>query len=178
MTHKVIIFKDYPDFRPNLSPKEILQMGSFGGTYFRPIYSSITNKNYKNVYKEFPPSWFKGLDIEKQVTSSKYDKNVNKYKVKTGMSLEYWENHDWINKRDPYGWFQWYCRFYLGRRTSDDERQINRWKKIAGESGRWRNNLLNRIKENKTTLKGPEYPKIRQILQHWAYIVSKQDLKS
>ena len=72
------------------TPKEVIQEGSFGGTYFRPIYSSITKKNYtsKEVIQEYPKSWFKGIDIDKMVTSSKYDKNVNKYKVKCGSSLD------------------------------------------------------------------------------------------
>ena len=53
-----LYFADYPSFKPNLTPKQILQMGSFGGTYFRPIHSTITNKNYKNVHKEFPADFF------------------------------------------------------------------------------------------------------------------------
>ena len=85
-------FKDYPDFKPNLTPQQVIKMGSFGGTYFRPIYSSVTKKHYKSedVIKEFPNSWFKGINIEKMVTSSDYDKNVNKYKVKCGSKLEAW----------------------------------------------------------------------------------------
>ena len=49
-----LIFKDYPDFRPNLTPREIFKLGSFGGTYWRPIYSSVVNKNLKNVHKKYP----------------------------------------------------------------------------------------------------------------------------
>ena len=58
-----IIFKDYPDFKPNLTPREVLKLGSFGGTYWRPIYSSVTNKNYKNVHKKYPASWWKGIPV-------------------------------------------------------------------------------------------------------------------
>ena len=85
-------------------------MGSFGGTYYRPIYSSITKKKYKavDVIKEYPKSWFKNVDIEKMVTSSTYDKQINKYKVVCGSSLEMWETKGWIVEQDPYGWFQWY----------------------------------------------------------------------
>ena len=56
---------------------------------------------------------------------------MNKYKVKTGTSLRFWENKGWINEIDPYGWFHWYFRYWLGRGTPDDKRQINRWKQIA-----------------------------------------------
>ena len=85
----VLLFKDHPEFRPNLTPKEVLQAGSFGGTYFRPIYSSVTGKSYKDVHKEFPEDWFKGLNMKRQVTRSTYDKGINKYGVKCGTSDEY-----------------------------------------------------------------------------------------
>ena len=143
-------FKDYPEFKPNLTPQQVLKMGSFGGTYFRPIYSSVTKKHYKSedVIKEFPNSWFKGINIEKMVTSSDYDKNVNKYKVKCGSELGDWEKSGWMRKQDPYGWFQWYCRFYMGRRSDDDERQVKRWLAFAGPKGRFKKNLINKIKDN------------------------------
>ena len=67
-------FKDYPDFKPNVSPKDVFKKGAFGGTYFRPIYSSITDKNYigEDVISEYPKSWFKGINIEKKVISEKH----------------------------------------------------------------------------------------------------------
>ena len=171
-------FKDYPDFTPNISPKEVFEMGSFGGTYYRPIYSSITNKNYKSkdVIKEYPKSWFKNVDIDTMVISSDYDKKINKYKVVCGSSLETWEKNGWIIKQDPYGWFQWYCRFYRGRRTDDDERQIDRWNKIVGPNGRFRRRLMNMlIKKNKEYDDYTVSPVIRQVLLHWGYELTKKD---
>ena len=172
-------FKDYPDFKPNLTPKEVFKMGSFGGTYFRPIKSSVTGKSYKseNVIKEYPESWFTGINKKTHVISSKYDKNINKYKVKCGSSLEDWEKNDWIDKQDPYGWFQWYCRFYRGRRSDDDERQINRWKKLAGPNGRFRKRLINMIKKKNTKYNDETVsPVIRQVLLHWGYELKASDL--
>ena len=171
---KTLHFKDFPEFKPNLTPKQVLQLGSFGGTYFRDIHSTVTNKSYKGkeVIQEFPKNWFTGLDIDTMVTSQKYDKKLNKYGVKCGSSLESWEGSGWIDKQDPYGWFQWYCRFYRGRRTDDDKRQIDRWLKLAGPKGRFKNRLLNMIK-NKGAKKNDFTisPVIRQVLQHWAYVV-------
>ena len=173
-------FKDHPEFKPNLSPQQVLKMGSFGGTYFRPIYSSITKKHYKSedVIKEYPKSWFKGIDIDKMIISSKYDKKVNKYGVKCGSDLEDWEGKGWIIKQDPYGWFQWYCRFYQGRRTDDDTRQIKRWMGVAGPNGRFKKRLINMIKNKDSDI--DDYtisPVIRQVLQHWACKVNKKDFK-
>jgi hypothetical protein len=119
---------DHPEFRPNLTPAEVLQLGSFGGTYFRPIDSGTTHERYMDAWKEFPAEWFEGLNIKRQVTRSwaSYDVSVNKYGVKCGGTLDMWESSGWISTIDPYGWFQWFCRFYLGRRSTDDERQIAR----------------------------------------------------
>ena len=92
---------------------------------------------------------------------------MNKYKVKTGTSLRFWENKGSINEIDPYGWFQWYFRYWLGRRSKDDKRQINRWKKIVS---RFRGKLVKMIKDAGS--KFDDYsilPKIRQILLHWGY---------
>ena len=166
-------------FKPNKTPKQVFKLGAFGGTYFRPIYSSITDKNYtpSQAMKGLPKSWFQGLDMKTKVTSSTYEKQVNKYKVKCGSSLEAWENSGWINKQDPYGWFQWYCRYCTGRRTDDDERQINRWLKLAGPNGRFRRTLMNKIiKEGSTYNDFSISPVIRQVLLHWGYQLTNKDL--
>jgi len=156
-----IKFKDRPEFRPDLTPKEMLESGVFGGTYYRDIYSRVTNREYKNSWKEFPKKWFENINVKKYVTSDVCDKSINKYKVKSGSSLEFWEDRGWIKPIDPYGWFQWYCRFYLGRRSEDDTRQIKRWSGVAGENGRFRL-WLKKIEKNKK-----DSPKIRQLLLQW-----------
>ena len=106
-------------------------------------------------------------DIDPKLYSSNYyDVNVKKYRIKCGTSLRFWENKGWIHEQDPYGWFQWYCRYYLGRCTDDDdERQIKRWMNIVN---RFKGILVKMIKN-----KGAKFddycisPKIRQILLHW-----------
>ena len=171
----------HKEFKPNKSPKEIFKEGAFGGTYFRPIYSSITKKKYTSaqVIKEYPKSWFNDIDIDTMVTSKEYDKNVNKYKVKCGSSLETWEKNDWIHKIDPYGWFQWYCRYYQGRRSEDDERQIKRWLNLAGPNGRFRRRLMNQIIQQKKRYNDYSVsPVIRQVLLHWGYELTSKDLNT
>ena len=172
-----IKFPDHNEFKPNLTPKQVLEMGSFGGTYFRPIYSSVLKKQLKDDYKEFPKSWYENLDVEKYITSSKYDKSINKYNVKCGQSLDAWEESGWISELDPYGWFQWYCRFYLGRRNLDeDTRQIKRFNNLTGPKGRFRNRLIGMIyNKNKEYNDFTISPVIRQVLQHWGYKLTKKD---
>ena len=172
-------FPDYPDFKPTLSPLEVLKKGSFGGTYFRSIYSNVTKTEYKNGFESsFPKSILKNYDFSKDILPfNEYNTNHNKYKIKCGQTLEAWEKKNWITKYDPYGWFQWYCRFYYGRRIKDeDRRQINRWKGIASEKGRFRNYLITLIK--KKDKKYNDYsvsPKIRQTLLHWGYELTLKD---
>ena len=112
------------DFGTNKTPVKIIKEGSFGDTYFRDIYSSVNDKFYKDSWKELKE--LKSIVKKKFYCSDYYDVNVNKYGVKCGTSLRFWENKGWINKQDPYGWFQWHFRYYLGRRSEDDKRQIKR----------------------------------------------------
>jgi hypothetical protein len=174
-----LVFIDYPDFIPNLTPQEIFKMGSFGGTYWRPIYSSVTKKKYKNKHKVYPKSWWKGISKEMLVTSwDNYDKSINKYNVKVGTTLDFWEEKNWITKYHPYGWVQWYCDFFTGKRSPDDERQIKRWIRTAGPKSRFRRMLINLIKKHKGKYNDFNIsPKVRQTLQHWAYILVDKDMK-
>ena len=93
------------NFVANKTPVEVIRQGTFGGTYFRDIYSNVNDKWYKKSRKEF--NQLKNID-QKYYCSDYYDVSVNKYGVKCGTSLRFWENKGWINKVDPYGWFQWY----------------------------------------------------------------------
>ena len=136
-------FQDEPSFTPNKSPEEIIREGCFGGSYWRPLYSRRLGTTIADDYKELPVSWISGLDVEKFLTSPECDPEVNKYKVSSGQTIEEWEAAGWINHTyDVRGWFQWYCRFFMGRRCEDDERQISRWRKCVGQTGRWRRMLL------------------------------------
>merc|ERR1711871_1378915 len=173
--HGEFVFPDFPEFRPNLDPGQVMKLGSFGGTYFRPITSAVTGKSYKKVYTEFPAAWFEGLK-KHQVASKSYDPGLNRYRVKCGGSLDMWESSGWISDIDPYGWFQWYCRFFLGRRSSDDERQVKRALGVCGKKGRFRNQLIGKCARAGTTYDDATIsPVIRQALQHWGYELTKRD---
>ena len=152
------------EFGANNSPVKVIKEGAFGGTYFRVIYLGINGKWCRKSWKEYDQ--LKNID-QKFYCSAYYDVSVNKYGVKCGTSLRFWENKGWINEIDPYGWFQWYFRYWLGRRSKDDERQINRWKKIVS---RFRSKLVKMIKDAGS--KFGDYSitsKIRLILLHWGY---------
>ena len=102
----------YKLFKPQLTPKKMLELGVFGGAYFG-----------LNV-KEYPKSWFINAKISKN-----FDVSLNRFKAKSGLSKKEWQEKGWIFKQDPLGWFQWYCRFSIGRRIPHiDEIQIKRWK--------------------------------------------------
>ena len=110
---KIIDLNFYKIFKPELTPKKMLKLGVFGGSYF----------NRKQI-KEFPKSWLINAKL-----SRTFDININRFRVKSGLSREHWLKKGWIFKEDPLGWFQWYCRFCNGRRIARiDEIQIKRWK--------------------------------------------------
>jgi hypothetical protein len=167
------------DFHPNRSPEQVLRAGSFGGTYFRPIVSAVTNTKYnaQEVLKDtLPKEWIDGLAAN-MLTSATYRPQINKYGVKCGGSLGMWESSGWITDADPYGWFQWYCRFYQGRRCSDDSRQISRCLASAGPKGRFRSQLCNKILVAQTSFDNSSIsPVIRQTLLHWGLEITQDIL--
>ena len=115
------------DFEANKTPVEMIKEGAFGRTYFRDIYSGISVKWYRKTWKEFDE--LKSID-PKYYCSNYYNASVNKYGVKCETSLRFLEKNRWINPIDPYGWFQWYFRYFLGRRSADNKRQIRSWKGV------------------------------------------------
>ena len=135
-----------PDFKPELSPKEMLELGVFSGVYMR------------DCQNEFPKSWFKNAKFAKD----KKDHKLNYFKVSASMPLSHWQKKGWIYKDDPRGWFQWYCRYYMGRRLEDeDRRQIKRWRAIKRHVIAIKNNC----RSGDITCR----PKQRQAVLHWAY---------
>ena len=105
----------YKIFKPQLTPKKMLELGVFGGSYFG-----------KNI-KEYPKTWFKNAKLSK-----KFNIKLNRFRVKAGLTRKEWQDKGWIFKEDPLGWFQWYCRFCNGRRIKKiDEIQIKRWKNFT-----------------------------------------------
>ncbi|RKO86063.1 hypothetical protein BDK51DRAFT_22876 [Blyttiomyces helicus] len=178
----VLVFEGYPDFGPNLTPEEVIRRGSFGATYYRPIHSSVIKADLANDHViDLPPEWIEGLDPKKTLTSSRYLEGANRFGAKCGQTLEAWEQSGWITPWDPRGWFQWYIRFYRGRRTADDMRQIGRWKACAhAQSGRWLRVFMGKyLKAGKTRMesdprKEAQSPVVRQVLQHWGVDVTEK----
>jgi hypothetical protein len=177
-------FPSHPHFLPNKSPSEIIHEGCFGGSYFRPLFSSTLGVTIEDDWKELPPSWTQNLSIDRYLTSVMYNAEINKYGVACGQSIEEWEANGWINHEyDVRGWFQWYCRFFMGRRCEDDERQIGRWNRCVGEKGRWRRTLLKKYvqagirsvaDEGDEEVEGVS-PAIHQTCFHWAWEI-RQDI--
>ena len=131
----------------------------------------------KDYHKKYPKSWWKDIPEKHLITPfEKYDKSINKYKVKVGTPLEFWEDKGWIEKSHPYGWINWYCDFFIGKRCEDDERQIKRWKGLASKKGRFYGFLITQITKKDGRWDDEKIsPKIRQTLQHWGYKLTKKD---
>jgi len=135
----------HPEFKPELTPAEMLAMGVFGGKYMTDCQG------------EFPADWFK----KAKLNPDRSDPRLNFFGVSASKPLSYWREKGWIWPDDPRGWFQWYCRYYMGRRCEDDLRQIGRWKAMTRHIAQIRRNCA----------KGDLLcrPRQRQALLHWAY---------
>lgn len=135
-----------PEFKPELTPKQMLEMGVFGGKYMT------------DCKKEFPDSWFQKAKLSPKF----HNRELNFFKISASKPLSYWRKKGWIHPQDPRGWFQWYCRYYMGRRTPDeDERQIKRWKAMKRH--------IAQVKRNCERGNWDCRPKQRQALLHWTY---------
>jgi hypothetical protein len=134
---------DYPEFKPFYNPQQMLEMGVFEGKYLNSCIS------------EYPECWFRYA-----ILSNTPDEKVNFFKLKSRLPTSWWNERGLINKQDPRGWFEWYCRFYMGRRTDDDLRQIKRWKQIARHSAQVKKNGLGNPSIR---------PRQRQTLLQWAW---------
>lgn len=136
----------HEEFKPELTPKQLLAMGVFGGKYMT------------DCRDEFPDSWYKNAKLCHEF----HDPKLNYFGVNASKPLSYWRKKGWIHPVDPRGWFQWYCRYYLGRRMKEeDTRQIKRWKAMKRHIGQ--------IKKNCTPGDLLCRKKQRQALLHWAY---------
>lgn len=135
-----------PDFRPDLSPKEMLALGVFEGHYLT------------DCQNEFPPDWFQGARLNEQGP----DLRCNFFGVKARLSLTQWREKGWIYSPDPRGWFQWYCRYYSGRRIKTlDALQIQRWRLF-------RRHLI-QVEKNCLPMNLSCRRRQRQALLQWAY---------
>jgi hypothetical protein len=135
-----------PEFKPELTPKQMLEMGVFGGKYMT------------DCKKEFPKSWFK----KARLCPQKHDFKLNYFGISASQPLSVWRKKGWIYPDDPRGWFQWYCRYYMGRRLpEEDERQIKRWMAIKRH--------ISQIKKNCPKKVYSCRPRQRQAVLHWAY---------
>lgn len=155
------------EFYPNISPREMIQEGVFGGAYFGPNAGPVISIEQKKLIKEL------FYDMDKDLyMAEKYLPRRNKFKIRSGMPYEYWLKMNWFDKRDPYGWFEWYCKYSIGQRVKDDNRQIRRWQKFTGRNGRWRNNIYKKIHySNNWNIS----PRVQQSLLHWGYTINRED---
>ena len=136
-----------PDFKPELTPKEMLKLGVFGGKYLTDCQA------------EFPKDWYS----EAKLCVEKHDPKLNYFGVNASQSLSVWRKKGWINEaHDPRGWFQWYCRYFMGRRLpEEDAKQIKRWRAILRH--------LAQVVKNCRVGDDSCRPRQRQAILHWAY---------
>lgn len=134
-----------PEFKPQLTPAAMLALGIFGGKYMT------------DCRREFPKSWF----ARAKLSPKRRDPALNFFGVDASQPLSAWKRKGWIHPDDPRGWFQWYCRYYRGRRHPDDARQIKRWKAIRRH--------IRQIEKNCERGDVSCRPRQRQALLHWAY---------
>jgi hypothetical protein len=133
------------DFDPELTPQEMLEMGIFGGKYMT------------DCRDEFPVAWFENAKL----CSERHDPKLNFFSINASKPLSYWEEKGWIHPDDPRGWFQWYCRYHMGRRHPDDDRQIKRWRAMTRH--------IAQVVKNCARGDLSCRPRQRQALLHWAY---------
>ncbi|MBE8712316.1 hypothetical protein [Sphingobacterium hungaricum] len=138
----------HEEFKPDLTPQDMLELGVFAGRYLR------------DCRDEFPAEWYENAKLYTG-TDKKGDCKLNFFEVCASQSLDEWKRKGWIHDQDPRGWFQWYCRYFMGRRTEDDLRQIKRWKNMKRHVSQVRN------KCNPGDFKCNT--RQRQALLHWAY---------
>lgn len=137
-----------PEFKPELTPKQMFKLGVFGGKYFH------------DVPHEFPKDWFTGVTLLRPSDPS--NPELNFFKVKASQPLKEWQKKGWIYFEDPKGWFLWYCRYYRGRRIpKEDARQIKRWRAMRRH--------VAQLQASCTPGNFNCHPKQRQALLHWAY---------
>ena len=152
MQHGYVYFRTEPagrnfaaGFSPELTPRQMLQLGVFGGKYMT------------DCRREFPKSWF----TRAKLCPAKHDARLNCFGVNASQSLAEWRRKGWIRPQDPRGWFQWYCRYFMGRRSADDARQIRRWRAIRRHLSAIQKNCEKRDLECRR--------RQRQAALHWAY---------
>ena len=134
------------DFLPELTPKQMLQLGVFGGKYMT------------DCRKEFPADWFTNA----RLCGGQHDPQLNHFGVNASQPLAVWRKKGWIHPADPRGWFQWYCRYYMGRRLPEEDNfQIKRWKAIRRH--------IAQIMKNCEPGDAECRPRQRQAVLHWAY---------
>jgi hypothetical protein len=160
-------------FNPNLTPRQVIEEGAFGGCYFGYPIDSPIEYDYQTLFRYH----FDGLNPELYLGNT-YKPKINKWRIRSGMDYNYWKEMGWINEQDPYGWFEWYCKYVMGRRSDDDERQIGRWQDFCGRNGRWRNNIYSKVyaeERNSGRVNFQVSPRIQQSLVHWGYEVNAED---